>query len=317
MLKSETILNVDGLVKSFAGRVVVNEVNLEVPEACSFGYLGPNGAGKTTLMRVILGLTPKDKGTVRIGGLDAFGNRREALSQVGAIIEEPRFHKNITALANLEIMAAARGGDAYKRISESLDMVELLNYAKVKVGTYSMGMRQRLGIAACLLGDPKLLLLDEPMNGLDPAGMNALRDLIQRLVEEGRSVLLSSHLLDEVQKTCQYVAILDDGKVVIQGALNDIIAGGNTDVLIECNDPQAAFSLLANDKRILNCHIDDAGISYSVATDTDARQQTGEANRLLVENQITVYGIIRSSESLEKRFLELTKKLGEQTFGNA
>ncbi len=295
---------------------MINDVDLEVPEACSFGYLGPNGAGKTTLMRVILGLTPKNKGTVKIGGFDAFDDRRAALNQVGAIIEEPRFLKNLTALANLEILAAARGGDAYKRIFESLDKVELTHYAKVKVGTYSMGMRQRLGIAACLIADPKLLLLDEPMNGLDPAGMNALRDLIQRLVEEGRSVLLSSHLLDEVQKTCQHVAILDGGKVVIQGELSDIIAGGDTDIVIECSDPAVAALLVTGDRRIFNCRISDSGIAYGVSAETDAKQQAGETNRLLVENQITVYGIACSNQSLEKRFLELTKKLGEQSFGN-
>jgi len=312
--KSEELaLEIRGLVKSFAGRTVINSVNLEVPQGCSFGYLGPNGAGKTTLMRVVLGLSARDSGTIRINGRDVSANRKSALSKVGAIIEEPRFYKNLNAIANLEILAAARGGDTYKKILDSLDTVDLIPYAKNKVGTYSMGMRQRLGIAACLMADPKLILLDEPMNGLDPAGMNALRELIARLVAEGRSVLLSSHLLDEVEKTCDYIAILDDGQVVLQGRLSDIIATGDTDIVIECSEPEKAFALLSKDDTVRNCKLTDTGLTYSLSTDNEIKMQIGRTNNLLVQNQIMVYGLSSSKHNLEQRFLELTKRLGEAT----
>jgi ABC-2 type transport system ATP-binding protein len=185
-----------GLTKRFGGNVAVNGVDLLIPRGCAFGYLGPNGAGKTTLIRVLLGLTRADAGTMSLLGYPVPRQRDLALARVGAIVDEPRFHAHLTGRQNLQILAAAREPAARARIEPSLKRVGILHRADDRVAKYSMGMRQRLGVAACLIGDPQLLILDEPMNGLDPAGMHEMRDMIRSLVAEGRTVVLSSHLLD-------------------------------------------------------------------------------------------------------------------------
>ena len=214
-----------GLTKRFATTVAVDDVELLVPRGSAFGYLGPNGAGKTTLIRTLLGLTKADGGTMSLLGIPVPHHRREALAHVGAIVDEPRFHSHLTGRENLRLLAAARGGEANERIAPSLARVGLAERADHKVGTYSMGMRQRLGVAACLLADPELLILDEPMNGLDPAGMHEMRQMIESLVEEERTVMLSSHLLDEVERTCDAVAIVDHGHVVRQGTIDELVHG--------------------------------------------------------------------------------------------
>ena len=154
-------------------------------------------------------------------------HRSQALARVGAIVDEPRFHGHLSGRQNLQLLAAARGGAASERIGPSLERVRLAERADDKVKGYSMGMRQRLGVAACLIGDPELLILDEPMNGLDPAGMHEMRDMIDSLVAEGRTVMLSSHLLDEVQRTCQAVAIVDRGRVIRQGPIQELMRSAN------------------------------------------------------------------------------------------
>ena len=194
-----------GLGKRFGTRAALDSVDLEVPRGVAFGFLGANGAGKTTLIRLLLGLAEPTAGTMRLLGRDLPGDRTAALARVGAIIEEPRFHPHLTGRENLKVHAAARGGDAVERIDTSLARVGLAARGDDRVKTYSLGMRQRLGVARCLLADPELLILDEPMNGLDPAGILEMRYLIRELVAEGRTVLLSSHLLDEVEKTCDVV----------------------------------------------------------------------------------------------------------------
>ena len=226
-------VEVHGLSKRFAAQVAVDNVDLLVPRGSAFGYLGPNGAGKTTLIRVLLGLTRADSGTMSLLGIPVPGQRGRALAQVGAIVDEPRFHGHLSGRENLKILAAARGADAGKRIGPALDRTRLTQRADDKVAAYSMGMRQRLGVAACLLADPQLLILDEPMNGLDPAGMREMRDMLRGLVDEGRTVMLSSHLLDEVERTCDAVAIVDHGKVIRQGPIGDLTGAAGTHTRLE------------------------------------------------------------------------------------
>src|SRR5664280_1938641 len=187
------------LTKRFGKRTAVNGVDLLVPRGCAFGYLGPNGAGKTTLIRVLLGLTHADAGSMSLLGYPVPHHRDRALARIGAIVDEPRFHGHLTGRQNLAILAAAREPAARGRIDTSLDRVGMTQRADDRVSKYSMGMRQRLGVAACLLGDPQMLILDEPMNGLDPGGMLEMREMITSLVAEGRTVVLSSHLLAEVE----------------------------------------------------------------------------------------------------------------------
>jgi len=247
-----------GLTKRFGTNVAVDEVELLVPRGSAFGYLGPNGAGKTTLIRTLLGLTRAASGTMSLLGIGVPAHRGRALARVGAIVDEPRFHPHLTGQENLRLLAAARGADADSRIAPSLARVGLADRAGDKVASYSMGMRQRLGVAACLLGDPELLVLDEPMNGLDPAGMHEMREMIQSLVEEGRTVMLSSHLLDEVERTCDAVAIVDHGRVIRQGPIDELTRGAGTVVQVDCAEPARAAKV-----------IDEAGIAAGTTLTED------------------------------------------------
>src|SRR6202453_1788349 len=233
-----------GLTKRVGENVAVNDVELLVPRGCAFGYLGPNGAGKTTLIRTLLGLTHADAGTMSLLGFEVPKHRDKALARVGAIVDEPRFHGHLTGRQNLQILAAAREPAARNRIGPALERVGIAHRADDKVSKYSMGMRQRLGVAACLLGDPQLLILDEPMNGLDPAGMHEMRDMILSLVAEGRTVVLSSHLLDEGERTCDAVATVDRGKIIRQGPISELLAGAAQTLQIECSDPERAAELV-------------------------------------------------------------------------
>jgi ABC-2 type transport system ATP-binding protein len=229
---------------------------------------------------------------------------------VGAIVDEPRFHGHLTGRQNLQILAAAREPAAKGRVDPALERVGILHRANDKVSKYSMGMRQRLGVAACLLGDPQLLILDEPMNGLDPAGMLDMRDMILSLVAEGRTVVLSSHLLDEVERTCDAVAIVDRGKVIRQGPISQLLAGSSFEVQVECSDPERASSLLAATPFGAHVQTGPDGLAISLPEGTD-RGAIAEINRVLVEGGISVFRLQHIQASLESWFLEVTKRLGE------
>ncbi|MHB8379372.1 MAG: ABC transporter ATP-binding protein [Acidimicrobiales bacterium] len=301
-----------GLTKRFGDNVAVNDVELLVPRGCAFGYLGPNGAGKTTLIRVLLGLTHADAGTMSLLGHSVPRHRDVALARVGAIVDEPRFHGHLTGRQNLKILAAAREPAAKGRIDESLERVGMLPRANDRVSKYSMGMRQRLGVAACLLGDPQLLILDEPMNGLDPAGMHDMRDMILSLVGEGRTVMLSSHLLDEVERTCDAVAIVDNGKVIRQGPISELLAGASVEVNVECSSPERAHTILVATSLGAQIDVETSGLSIHLAAGT-GRDTIAEINRLLVEGGIAVYRLQEIQVSLESWFLQVTSRLGESS----
>jgi ABC-2 type transport system ATP-binding protein len=301
-----------GLTKRFGSNVAVNDVELRVPRGSAFGYLGPNGAGKTTLIRTLLGLTRADGGTMSLLGVPVPAERSRALAAVGAIVDEPRFHPHLTGRDNLRLLAAARGGDAAKRIAPSLERVGLTERADHKVASYSMGMRQRLGVASCLLGDPKLLILDEPMNGLDPAGMHQMREMIVSLADEGRTIVLSSHLLDEVERTCDAVAIVDRGRVVRQGPIDELIRGaGAVSVQVDCSDPAGAARLIDEAGIAVGTSLTDAGLTVALPAGA-SRELVADINRRLVAAGISVYGLQEIRASLEDWFLSVTTRLGEQ-----
>jgi ABC-2 type transport system ATP-binding protein len=303
----ETVIETHALTKKFGDRAAVNGVDLTVPAGVAFGFLGPNGAGKTTMIRTLLGLTQPTSGDVALLGLPQPAKRAEALARVGAIVEEPRFHPHLTGRENLKIVAAARDRAAEARIPEALQRVGLEHRADDRVKTYSLGMRQRLGIARCLLADPALLILDEPMNGLDPAGILDMRRLIRSFVDEGRTVFLSSHLLDEVEKTCDQVAIVDQGVVVVQGAVGEIAAQGEPTLLIEIDDTAAARTVLGADSRVT--HVEDEGSSILRLTLTDGLTPA-EINRALVNAGLAVSRLEPARASLEDTFLSITSRLG-------
>jgi ABC-2 type transport system ATP-binding protein len=308
--ESQWAVETHGLFKRFDNNIAVNDVELLVPRGCAFGYLGPNGAGKTTLIRVLLGLTHADAGTMFLLGHQVPRHRDVALARVGAIVDEPRFHGHLTGRQNLQILAAAREPAAKGRVDPALERVGILHRANDKVSKYSMGMRQRLGVAACLLGDPQLLILDEPMNGLDPAGMLDMRDMILSLVAEGRTVVLSSHLLDEVERTCDAVAIVDRGKVIRQGPISQLLAGSSFEVQVECSDPEGAARLLVTTPFGAHVQTGPDGLAISLPEGTD-RDAIAEINRLLVEGGISIFRLQHIQASLESWFLEVTKRLGE------
>src|SRR4051795_2450796 len=217
-------VEVRGLVKRYGAIVAVDDVDLTVQTGDVYGYLGPNGAGKTTSLRMLLGLIRPDEGTAELFGRDPMAVGARALDGVAGFVEAPRFYPYLSGRRNLELVAALDGGDAPERIDDALATVDLAARAKDKVRGYSHGMRQRLGIAGALVRDPRLLLLDEPTTGLDPAGMRDMRALIHRLAGDGITVLLSSHLMSEVEELCDRVAIVTRGRVIYEGALDELIA---------------------------------------------------------------------------------------------
>jgi ABC-2 type transport system ATP-binding protein len=304
------VVEADGLSKRFGDSTVVDQVELRVPRATAFGYLGPNGAGKTTLIRMLLGLTSPTAGTMKLLGFPVPAKRRQALARVGAIVDEPRFHAHMTGRQNLWALAAARERDAHARIDASLERVGLRERADDRVSTYSMGMRQRLGIAACLLADPELLVLDEPMNGLDPAGIIELRELIRSLVAEGRTVVLSSHLLDEVEKTCDAIAIVDRGQVVLQGSIADLVAEAKPLLRLECSDPARAALLLRSRAGVARVDEESEALVVELASDAP-RAETSNIARLLLDAGFDLFRLQLDHGSLEQRFLEITSRLGE------
>jgi ABC-2 type transport system ATP-binding protein len=301
-----TVIETQGLTKRFGDRAALDRVDLVVPGGVAFGFLGPNGAGKTTLIRTLLGLTRPTSGQIRLLDLPQPAKRREALGRVGAIVEEPRFHPHLTGRENLRIIAAARDRSAAPRIPDALERVGLAQRSDDRVKTYSLGMRQRLGIARCLIADPALLILDEPMNGLDPAGIIELREMIRAFVGEGRTVFLSSHLLDEVEKTCDQVAIVDRGRILVQGTVTEIAAEEPT-ITVEVDDPETARRVLSADSRVAGVSGDGTTLEVLIADGLRA----AEVNRALVASGVAVSRLEPARKSLEERFLDVTSRLEE------
>ena len=300
---ADPVIRTVSLTKRFGSRIALDAAGLEVPRGCAFGFLGPNGAGKTTLIRMLLGLPRRDGGTMELLGLPVPDGRAEALARVGAIVEEPRFHGHLTGRENLVIAAAAREPEAHARSCPSC-AGGAAERADDRVRTYSMGMRQRLGIARCLLADPELLILDEPTNGLDPAGILEFRLFVRELVAEGRTVFLSSHLLDEVEKTCDAAAIVHAGRILLQGPIGHLAAVGAGAVLVDCGDPAAAAVALERLPGLTAIDRTASGVRLTVAG--DERTATAGVARALVAAGVDVYGLSPVRRTLEERFLELT-----------
>jgi ABC-2 type transport system ATP-binding protein len=305
------VVETSGLTKRFGERVAVDNVDLRVPRGSAFGYLGPNGAGKTTLIRLLLGLTRATAGTMRLAGRPVPSERAAALARIGAIVEEPRFHRYLTGRENLAVIAAAREREAHGRIAGALERVGLAERADERVSTYSLGMRQRLGVARALLADPELLILDEPTNGLDPAGIHEFRGMIRGLVAEGRTVLLSSHLLDEVEKICDAVAIVDHGRVVMQGSLAEL-KGDKQAILIGSSDGVRSQALLVAHPAVRSAARTPEGIRVTLRPGLamTAEVAAADINRFLVEAGLAVHRVEPARASLEERFLEITSGLG-------
>jgi ABC-2 type transport system ATP-binding protein len=234
-----------GLVKRYGELTAVDNVDLSVQTGDVYGYLGPNGAGKTTSLRMLLGLIRPDEGNAKLFGRDPLIDGARALDGVAGFVEAPQFYPYFTGRKNLELLAAFDGNGARGRIDEVLELVELLDRAGDRVGGYSHGMRQRLGIAGALLRQPRLLLLDEPATGLDPAGNRDMRELVRRLASEGITVVLSSHQLAEVEELCNRVAIIRAGRIVYEGSLEELRRTAAGEYRLNTTDNDRALAIAA------------------------------------------------------------------------
>ena len=297
---SEVILRIENLTKSFKDRKVVDSLNLEVTEGEVFGFLGPNGAGKSTTIRLILSLIKPDSGDVKIFGKWVTKHRNGSLQNVGALIEEAAFYKNLTARRNLQILVNL-GGGTNRRIDEVLEIVRLIDRADDKVKTYSHGMKQRLGIAQALLHNPKLMILDEPTSGLDPHGIKEVRELIKSMSDDGITVFLSSHLLHEVEQSCSTMAIINEGRLVVSGKVKDLLKQADLFTTeIQAQPIEEAVSVIQQLDFVKIVVVSEESIKVSVSKDDLPNLTT-----VLVEKGIKVSAIVPRS-SLEDFFLSLT-----------
>jgi ABC-2 type transport system ATP-binding protein len=300
------VIEVEGLTKRYrrfrkGTTTAVDGLDLVVPEGGVFGFLGPNGAGKTTTVRCLLALIRPTSGRCRILGTDPQrGHLSEVIGRIGAIVETPALFPGFSGRRNLELLGRPSGIGA-TTVENVLDRVDLAERADDRVKTYSLGMKQRLGIAAALLKDPELLILDEPANGLDPAGIREVRRLLKRLGTEGRTVFVSSHILSEVQQTCDRVAILARGRCVAQGTVEDVLAAGQAaKLLVVVDDAARAGELLSSE-----------GISWSAngegLTVDLPRDQGARVTKTLAQGGLYLSELRASSDDLESVFLKLTE----------
>ncbi len=291
-----------GLVKRYQEVLAVDHIDLNVRSGDVYGFLGPNGAGKTTTLRMALGLITPTEGKVELFGRDPMRDGARALEGVAGFVEGPRFYPYLTGRKNLELLAALDGGGAAARIDEVLDVVDLAPRGVHRVGGYSHGMRQRLGIAAALLRRPRLLILDEPATGLDPAGMRDMRLLIRRLADQGITVLLSSHQLPEVQELCDRVAIVDRGRVVYEGALADLRRQGGAGYRLRTGEDVRALELLVRQAGIEHARADEHGLRFQAE-----ERDVGELSLALARAGIPILALTPELATLEDLFFRLTE----------
>src|SRR4051794_30725168 len=291
-----------GLVKRYGDVTAVDGVDLTVEPGDVYGYLGPNGAGKTTVLRMMLGLITPTAGEVRLFGRDPLVHGASALQGVAGFVEAPRFYPYLSGRRNLDLLAALDGGDAAGRIDEALEIVELTDRQRHKVGGYSHGMRQRLGVAAALLRDPRLLLLDEPATGLDPAGMRDMRALVARLSLSGTTVLLSSHLLTEVEELCNRVAIVRTGRVVFEGALDDLKRTAGSEWRLRTTDDERALGIVAARRGGDGVRRDPLELRFEATEEAAA-----ELSIALVHAGLGIRALAPHTATLEDLFFRLTE----------
>jgi ABC-2 type transport system ATP-binding protein len=292
-----------GLVKRYGAVMAVDHVDLTVERGDVYGFLGPNGAGKTTTLRILLGLIRPDEGEATLFGRSPQTELPEALQGVGGFVEAPAFYPYLSGRTNLQLLAAFDRDGGSERIVQLLALVDLSGRANDRVGGYSQGMRQRLGVAASLLRDPQLLLLDEPTNGLDPAGMRDMRRLVSRLSSEGITVLLSSHLLAEVEELCNRVAIIRSGRIAFEGSLEDLRAGaGASRYRLRTTDLERARAVLLRAGQAREVETENGELTF-----TASEEDVAALSRELVAEGLGITALVPERLSLESLFFELTE----------
>lgn len=300
------ILSVSGLHKKIRGRTLVKDISFEINPGEIFGFLGPNGAGKTTTIRMLVGLIRPSSGRILIDGHNLKTNAKRAMQKVGCIVENPDLYPYLSGYENLLQLARMQGRAAVGRIQEVARLVRLEDRLHDKVRTYSLGMRQRLGIAQALLNHPKLLILDEPTNGLDPAGIREMRDFLRELAGEGLAIFVSSHLLAEVQQLCHTVAIVQDGRMIQAGSVDTLLRNSSTWVNFRVQPTDAAVPILKRfaeeveqTAQFIRCRLSDEAVSAAVSELTKAGCE--------------VHEVTRQGVTLEDVFLQMTG--GDSTHG--
>lgn len=299
---SDVALQTEDLTKRFGARTAVDRLTIRVERGDIYGFLGPNGAGKSTTLRMLLGLVRPTSGLVKFPVRATSWEYLRARSRIGAIIETPAFYDNLSGRRNLQLLASLSGGVQKKRVEEVLELVDLRDRARDPVKVYSLGMRQRLGIAQALLPTPELIILDEPTNGLDPQGIHETRNLIRRLRDDLKlTVLLSSHLLTEIEQLCNRVGIIHEGRLLYEGGPEMLVASTSL-YKVRVDNLSGAFDLLNRQPDIT---VSRNGAS-SLRVEADA-EHIASVNTLLVGNGFKVYELSPAQESLEEAFLRLTK----------
>jgi ABC-2 type transport system ATP-binding protein len=312
-----TIISTSRLTKAFGKLVAVNDLELQVMRGDVFGFLGPNGSGKTTTIRMLLGLISPTAGRALLFGMDNAYQLPAILPRIGAIVETPVFYPYLSGLDNLRVIAAgsgmASGGVNDRRIQEVLEIVELRTYEKLAYRKYSLGMKQRLGIAAALLTDPELVMLDEPTNGLDPAGVIEIRRLIKRLSALGKTIFLSSHILYEVQQVCNRVAILKKGNLLKQGNVAELLASSQQVEVRMNRDEETQYALYLiqqiqaqGAEWIANAHVERNSHDQSILIIDAPVDRSAEINALLANKNVFAAEIHPRAGSLEDLYLEVT-----------
>ena len=317
MLKDENpvVLQVDQVKKRIGKKWIIHGVSFDVRAGEIFGFLGPNGSGKTTTIRMLVDLIKPTEGQIELCGYNVNRDPEQALQYVGCIVENPEVYTYLTGWENLEHFARMQPGIDHVRIQEVVDIVRLEGRIHDKVKTYSLGMRQRLGIAQALLGRPKLLILDEPTNGLDPKGIKELRAFIRELADQGMAVFVSSHLLSEIQLMCDRVAIINQGRVLAVGEVNELIEEGSNYVVWHLEPAQEGRVILQAQQGIDLVHVADiqldeamlAGMDSDVwVTQMDA-DRISDVVKVLVGSGIQVHSVQKMNPTLEQLFLRMTE----------
>ncbi|GAV10679.1 ABC transporter ATP-binding protein [Paenibacillus sp. NAIST15-1] len=299
-MNTQPVVATCGLSKFYNHVCRVNKIDLEVPEGEIYGFLGPNGAGKSTTLKMLLGLAKPTDGRITLFGQELGKHRRSILNQIGSLIESPSYYGHLTGLENMRVMQTLRGVPR-KNIDEALRIVRLENQKNKKVEHYSLGMKQRLGIAMALISYPKLLILDEPTNGLDPAGIGEIRELIKSMPRQyGITVLLSSHLLSEIEQIATSVGIINDGNLLFQGKMETLQERNRSSLAIRTGNNAAAAAWMQTQGYMSNLQDECLFIEHM------SDQQVARLNKELVLNGIDVLRIEERKRTLEDIFLELT-----------
>jgi ABC-2 type transport system ATP-binding protein len=294
----ETILTIENLNKRFGHVHAVKNVSLEIKKGNVYGILGPNGSGKSTTLGIVLNVVNKTSGEYRwFGGAM---ETHEALKKVGAIIERPNFYPYMTAQENLELVCKIKG-TPYTKVIEKLEVVGLLDRKDSKFRTFSLGMKQRLAIASALLNDPEILILDEPTNGLDPQGIRQIRDIIKTIASQGTTILLASHLLDEVEKVCSHVLVLRKGEILYSGKVDGMISNEGFFEL-QSDNLNELKSALQNHPAIEKMEMEEGKLVVYLKSSLDAK----DMNKYLVDKGIYLNHLVKRKHSLEEQFLQLT-----------